>query len=60
VRSNNDSEIQFDGFIGADPAQLLFLKDTKQLGLHIQVHVADLIKEYCSVVSLLKTPIRCE
>ena len=52
-----EADIQLDRCRSADPGDLLGLDGTKQLGLKIQRHVADLIQHQGTVVGHFKQPL---
>ena len=43
-----------NGLVAADPFYFAFLQHAKQLGLHLQRHVADLVQKNRAVIRLLE------
>src|SRR3990172_228554 len=54
VRGGSDANIHVEGFFTADPLNLAFLDDAKQLHLHVRGEIADLIKENRASIGQLK------
>ena len=54
VGGNDDADIDLDGLIATDALDFAFFEDAKQLGLHGDGHIADLVEEKSATLGLLE------
>ena len=57
VRCGDYPDIDFDILVAADPANPILLQSTQHFGLGRKAHIADLVQEERSAVSLLEFPL---